>query len=72
MICSNAKQKCVGVVWARASGVSSGSAEIVAALTEMKEELANIREVVEDRSTVLPWSPSPSPKTGIWSWIRES
>jgi hypothetical protein len=56
MICSKAKQKCVGAVWARASGGSSGSAEIVVALTEivsvmreMNEELANIREVVEDR-----------------------
>jgi hypothetical protein len=56
VVCSKAKQKCVGAVWAGASGVSSGSAEIVAALTEivsvmkeMKDELANIREAVEDR-----------------------
>jgi hypothetical protein len=56
VVCSKAKQKCVGAVWAGASGGSSGSAEIVAALTEIvsvmreiNEELANIREAVEDR-----------------------
>jgi hypothetical protein len=50
-LCAKAKQKCVGVVWAggnaepsrRSEGVSSGSAEIAGALTEIVKVLRMMR-----------------------------